>query len=92
MFEIGTQYHNPRFTHLGGNANNGSQAGVFYWNVNNSSGNANRNIGSHVCPQSYAVKILVPVLLDKYVKAIKSLVDIFSSKNLAGGNRNEKIQ
>lgn len=80
MFKIGTQYHNPRFTHLGGNANNGSQAGVFYWNVNNSSGNANRNIGSHVCPQSSAVKILVPVHLDKYVVAIKSLVGFLPEK------------
>jgi hypothetical protein len=30
----------------GGNWNNGSNAGFFYWNVNNSSGNANLNYGA----------------------------------------------
>lgn len=84
MLGIGTQYQCPVFTHLGGNANNGAQTGVFYWNVNNDSGNRNRNRGAHVCPQSNAVKILVPHLLVKYV-AIKSLVG--KPKNLAGGYR-----
>ena len=27
------------------NANNGTNAGTFYWNLNNDSGNLNRNIG-----------------------------------------------
>lgn len=31
--------------HVGGNWNNGSNAGSSYWNLNNSSGNANVNIG-----------------------------------------------
>jgi len=34
---------------LGGNANNGSNAGLFYWNLNNDSLNDNVNIGSQVC-------------------------------------------
>lgn len=34
--------------HFGSNANNGTNAGRFYWNWNNDSSNANRNIGSHV--------------------------------------------
>lgn len=32
-------------TILGRNANNGTNAGRFYWNLNNDSGNRNRNIG-----------------------------------------------
>jgi hypothetical protein len=30
---------------FGANWNNGSNAGLFYWNLNNTSGNANVNIG-----------------------------------------------
>lgn len=71
------------FTHLGGNANNGANAGVFYWNLNNDSSNRNRNIGAHVNPRN-TVKILVPDLLVEYV-ATKSLVE--KLKNLAGGCR-----
>lgn len=33
---------------LGGSWNNGSNAGSFYWNLNNSVGNRNRNISSHL--------------------------------------------
>lgn len=31
--------------HVGGNWNNGSNAGLFIWNLNNSSSNSNLNIG-----------------------------------------------
>jgi len=31
--------------HVGGNWNNGSNDGLSYWNLNNSSTNANANIG-----------------------------------------------
>ncbi len=34
---------------VSGNANNSSNAGTFYLNLNNSSGNTNQNIGSHAC-------------------------------------------
>ena len=30
------------------NSNNGVNAGTFYWNLNNESGNANTNIGSQL--------------------------------------------
>ena len=33
---------------LGGGWANGSNAGGFYWNLNNSVGNRNRNISSHL--------------------------------------------
>jgi len=33
---------------LGGNANNGANAGVTYWNLNNSSGNDNANISGQL--------------------------------------------
>lgn len=33
---------------VGGNANNGSNAGLFYVNSNNDSSNANRNIGTRL--------------------------------------------
>lgn len=34
---------------LGGNADNGANAGLVYTNSNNSAANANANIGSHLC-------------------------------------------
>ena len=34
--------------HLGSNWNNGTNAGTFYWNLNNSVGNRNRNISTHL--------------------------------------------
>jgi len=39
-------------THFSSNANNGTNASTFYWNVNNSSSNANRNIGTRLGPQN----------------------------------------
>ena len=33
---------------LGSNWNNSSNSGSFYWNVNNTSSNRNRNHGSHL--------------------------------------------
>lgn len=33
---------------MGGNANNGTNAGTFYWNVNNDPSNRNRNIGTRM--------------------------------------------
>jgi len=36
--------HKKVVTKLGSKWNNGSNAGTFYWNLNNSSGNRNRNI------------------------------------------------
>jgi hypothetical protein len=39
-------------THFSSNANNGANASTFYWNVNNSSSNANRNIGTRLSPQN----------------------------------------
>lgn len=35
-------------TKLGSNWNNGSNAGSFYWNVNNTSSNRNRNISGQL--------------------------------------------
>ena len=37
-----------RVAHWGGNLNNGSKAGLCYANVNNSSGDANSNIGARL--------------------------------------------
>lgn len=83
MKRLGMQYQCPHFTIFGGNANNGVNAGAFYWNLNNDSGNRNRNIGAHVYPQNN-VKMLIPDHMVKYV-AVKSLVGY--TKNLAGGHR-----
>ena len=33
------------FAHFGGNWNNSANAGIFYWNLNNSSSNTNVNNG-----------------------------------------------
>jgi hypothetical protein len=35
-------------THFGSSANNGLNAGSFYWNLNNDAGNLNRNIGTQL--------------------------------------------
>ena len=40
--------HFQLITQLGSNWNNSSNSGSFYWNVNNTSSNRNRNIGSHL--------------------------------------------
>lgn len=68
-----------RVAHVGGNANNGANAGVFYLNGNNNSGNANRNIGAQLNHQNSRVSCPGP--LAEYV-AIKSLVP--PGKSLAG--------
>ena len=38
--------------HVGGNWNNGSNAGPWYWNLNNSSSNANVNFGGRLLKKS----------------------------------------
>lgn len=43
-----------RVAHFGSNANNGTNAGSFYWNLNNASSNRNRNIGTHLAEAFYA--------------------------------------
>lgn len=42
-----------RVANFGGNANNGTNAGGWYWNFNNTSGNRNQNISRH----TYFLKI-----------------------------------
>jgi hypothetical protein len=65
---------------VGRNANNGTNAGVFYVNSNNDSSNRNRNIGTQLY-HHLKRQALVPDLLVENV-AIKSLVG--SPKRLAG--------
>ncbi|HBJ12452.1 MAG TPA: hypothetical protein DDY53_03900 [Clostridiales bacterium] len=36
------------FALVGGNVDNGTNAGLFYWNLNNASSNANWNIGARL--------------------------------------------
>lgn len=49
-----------RVVAVGGNSNNGGNAGVFYVNANNSSGNRNTNIGRQL---SLFIKRLYPITL-----------------------------
>lgn len=49
---------------FGGNANNGTNAGRFYWNLNNASSNANRNIGAHLAV--VVTRYNTPTLKGKY--------------------------
>ena len=37
-----------RVLHVGGNWNNGGNAGLFYFNANNSSSNTNSNVGARL--------------------------------------------
>jgi len=60
---------------LGGNWNNDSNAGTFYWNLNNTSSNRNRNIGTHLLyVQIIKVKNLFALPLGKIEKRIKSCI------------------
>jgi len=64
---VKTETENQRVTKLGRNANNGLNAGVTYWNLNNSSGNRNRNIGSHLALSCLFIpKNIEPCLLAKH--------------------------
>lgn len=58
-------------TKLGSNWNNGSNAGSFYWNVNNTSSNRNRNIsGQLLNAQSMRIIIISALPLGKTQKFI----------------------
>ena len=76
-------------TQLGSNWNNSTNSGSFYWNLNNSSGNSNRNQGSHL---AYASMILVlkvnelPWLLPKHNNKTIVLVGSFSNARLFAYN------
>ena len=58
-------------THFSSNANNGTNAGAFYWNLNNDSSNRNRNIGTQlavlvltrITPATSRGKYADPILL-----------------------------
>lgn len=52
------------FAHVGGNFNNGANDGVFYWNLNNTSGNTNINIGSRLLMEQIK-RILFSIALAK---------------------------
>jgi len=43
------------FARFGGNWNNGSNAGLSYWNLNNSSGDTNLNIGRQTLIGKYLI-------------------------------------
>jgi len=77
------QLPSSHVTHFGGNANNGTHARAFYWNVNNSSGNANRNIGTRLNPHTYRDGASSSPLGE--IAGHNSLVD--TSKNWAWGYR-----
>jgi len=61
--------------HVGGNWNNGSNAGLSYWNLNNASSNANVNIGRQTLIGNRARSPLHSILLGTRQKyAVKSRV------------------
>ena len=55
-------------TIVGGNANNGANAGTFYVNANNDSSNRNRNIGTHLAVKKKLD--LTPARVGEYVSPI----------------------
>jgi len=57
--------------HVGRNANNGTNAGVFYLNSNNDSSNANRNIGRQLAVISSAER-KTPCMDAEYVDPIQA--------------------
>jgi hypothetical protein len=78
---------NLQVTHFGGNANNGTNAGGFLWNLNNDSSNSNRNIGTHHVSQSLKkCDGGFPVLLDEYIAThIELSNEVTSRVNRLGG-------
>ena len=58
---------------LGGNANNGANAGLAYVNSNNAVSNSNTNIGSRIC-YNKDIRMVRPCLLAKQHKTITALV------------------
>ena len=54
-----------RGSHVGGNLNNGSNAGLAYSNFNNAASNRNANIGSHLCLCNKIEPAYLPWLLPK---------------------------
>ena len=63
-----------RVAHFSRNANNGAATGALYWNLNNDSGNRNRNIASqlavlvsqHNAPATSRGEYVNPILLGSY--------------------------
>lgn len=64
---------------FGGNANNGANAGLAYANSNNVPSNANANIGSHLCLDTYYIidiKLrMASPLGEKYITFERVLVE-----------------
>lgn len=78
---------NLHVTNFSRNTNNGTNAGGFYWNLNNDSSNLNRNIGTHHVSQ-YLMKCYreLPVLLDEYIATHKEPSNKVTSRvNRLGG-------
>lgn len=63
---------------VGGNWNNRSNAGLFYFNGNNSTSNSNSNIGAHIIYKKLAtqffIALIFPHLLVKIARLRHSLV------------------
>jgi len=59
--------------HVGGNLNNGANAGVRNWNLNNSSSNTNWNIGSQTLISLKMIASLIPHHLVK-IKPLRERV------------------
>lgn len=56
-------------THFSSNANNGANAGGFYWNLNNDSSNRNRNIGTQLAISKWSC--VAPASNGEYVYPIQ---------------------
>ena len=62
--------------HFSRNANNGTNAGTFYWNLNNDSSNRNRNIGTqlavanvqHETPATVCGEYVNPIALGRAIE------------------------
>lgn len=65
---------------LGGNANNGTNAGLAYVNSNNSVSNTNANIGSRICSNK-DIRMVKPCHLAKHNKTISALVGLMPKKS-----------
>jgi hypothetical protein len=63
-----------RFAHVGGNWNNSTNAGLFYWNLNNTSSNTNVNIGSQTLISIFILASYFPHHLVKIRRKKQRLV------------------
>ena len=75
-------------THLGSNWNNGLNTGTYYWNLNNSSTNRDRNINSY---KEWIKHCNGYNFYNKYIYPLNTYLEDFYYINIYKGGKNEHL-